>query len=82
MSARLDKVVKSRWAADYADLPKLNRLWTQRGVRSLPDSRPDWLTEARRRHAATRQQISEARAAELEVALTRLGYDADGEDAW
>ncbi|MET8311365.1 hypothetical protein [Micromonospora sp. NPDC005173] len=81
MPAKLDKVVKPRWAAkvlgiDYADLPKLDRPWTQRDVRSLRDSRPDWLTDARRRHAASVQQASEARAAELDVALARLGYDA------
>ncbi|MFF0370108.1 hypothetical protein [Micromonospora sp. NPDC005087] len=81
MPAKLDKVVKPRWAAkvlgiDYADLPKLDRPWTQRDVRSLRDSRPGWLTEARRRRAASVQQASEARAAELDVALARLGYDA------
>lgn len=89
MPANLDKVVKPSWAAkvlsiDYSDLPKLDRLWTKRDVRLLRDSRPDWLTEARRRHAANGQQARaangqqarEARAAELDAALARLGYDA------
>lgn len=81
MPAKLDQVVKPKWAAkvlaiDYADLPKLDRPWTKQDVRSLRDSRPDWLTEARRRHAASVQQASQARAAELDVALARLGYNA------
>ncbi|WP_143728114.1 hypothetical protein [Micromonospora cremea] len=81
MPAKLDKVVKPRWAAkvlgiDYADLPKLDRPWTKRDVRSLRDSRPGWLTEARRRHATRVQQANESRAAELDAELARLGYDA------
>jgi hypothetical protein len=81
MPANLDKVVKPGWAAkvlsiDYSDLPKLDRPWTKRDVRALRDSKPDWLTEARRRHAASVRQASEARQAELDATLTRLGYDA------
>jgi hypothetical protein len=79
--AKLDKVVKPSWAAkvlsiDHSDLPTLDRPWTKRDVRSLRDSTPDWLTEARRRHAASMQQAGEARAAELDAALVRLGYNA------
>ncbi|MBQ0905495.1 hypothetical protein [Micromonospora sp. U21] len=73
--------MKPSWAAkvlgiDDADLPKLDRPWSQRDVRSLRESRPDWLIEARRRHAGSVQQASEARAAELDAELARLGYDA------
>jgi hypothetical protein len=55
MPTKLDKVVKPSWAAKvlgiaYSDLPKLDRPWTKGDVRKLRDSKPDWLTEARRRH--------------------------------
>jgi hypothetical protein len=80
MPAKLDKPVKPSWAAkvlgiDYSDLPKLDHPWTKGDVRSLRDSRPDWLTEARR-HATRKQQAGEARSAELDAELARLGYDA------
>ena len=81
MPARLDTVVEPSWAAkvlyiDYADLPTLDRPWTKRDVRSRRDSTPDWLSDARRRHATRVQEASEARAAGLDAALARLGYDA------
>ncbi len=81
MPAKLDKVVKPGWVAkvlsiDDSDLPKLDRPWIRRDVRSLRDSKPDWLTDARRRHATHVQEASQARAAELDAALARLGYDA------
>ncbi|MBQ0905331.1 hypothetical protein [Micromonospora sp. U21] len=81
MLAKLDRPVKPGLAAkalgiDYSDLPKLGHPWTKKNVRSLRDSTPGWLNEARRRHATRVQQASEARAAELDAELARLGYDA------
>ena len=81
MPAKLDTVVQPSWAAkvlyiDHADLPTLDRPWTKRDVRALRDSTPDWLSDARRRQATRVQEASEARAAELDAALARLGYDA------
>jgi hypothetical protein len=80
VAANLDKVVKPEWAAkvlgiDYCDLPKLDRPWTKRVVGALRDERPQWLTEARRRHAARAARQWEERIAQLDVVLTRLGYN-------
>lgn len=77
----MDKVVKPSWAAkvlgiDYSDLPRLDRAWTKRDIRQLHADRPDWLTEARRRHNIRKQQAAAARAAKLDAELTRLGYTA------
>ena len=71
----------SSWAAKVLaiagqDLPKLDHPWTKGDVRALRDSKPDWLTEARRRYAARVREANEARAARLDIALARLGYDA------
>jgi len=79
MFPKLGKVVKPRWAAKVlgiarSDLPKLDRPWTKGDVRSLRDSRPDWLTEARRRHGKAQQAAGEARIAELVGEFARLGY--------
>jgi hypothetical protein len=61
---------------DHSDLPKLDRPWTRRDVRPLRDSMPDRLTDARRRQATRVQEASQARAAELDAAPARPGYDA------
>jgi hypothetical protein len=60
----------------YSDLPKLDHRWTKGEVRKLRDGKPDWLTEARRRHGRTQQEAAEAKTAELVAAFARLGYDA------
>ncbi len=81
MLTKLDKVVKPSWAAKvlgiaYSDLPKLDHPWTGRDVWTLRDSKPDWLTEARRRHGKNQQEAAEARTTELAAAFGRLGYHA------
>jgi hypothetical protein len=81
MPTEPDKVVKPGWAAKvlgiaYSDLPKLDHPWTKADVRKLRDSKPDWLTEARRRHGRNQQEAAEARTAELVATFARLGYDA------
>jgi hypothetical protein len=80
MPTNLDKVVKPAWAAkilgiDHAALPALGRPWTKRDVRALPEEQPPWLTEARCRYATRVQQQREQRAAQLNAAMTRLGYN-------
>lgn len=42
----------------------------------LDNSKPDRLADARRGHATRVQEASQARAAELDAALARLGYNA------
>lgn len=81
MPTNLDKVVKPSWAAKalgiaYSDLPKLDRPWTKGDIRKLRDGKPDWLTDARRRHGKDQQEAAEARLTELVAAYERLGYDA------
>ncbi|WP_432992402.1 hypothetical protein [Dactylosporangium sp. CA-233914] len=80
-AAKPGKAAQSSWAAkvlgiDYGDLPNLGRPWTKGDVRALRDSKPEWLTEARRRHSVRKQEAAEARTAELVAAFERLGYDA------
>jgi hypothetical protein len=80
-AAKLDTVVKTGWAAkvlgiDCADLPKLDHPWTKRDVRRLRDDRPQWLTEARRRHAKRVAAASRAKAERLAADLAELGYTA------
>jgi hypothetical protein len=81
MPTNLDKVVKPSWAAKvlgiaYCDLPKLDHPWAKGDVWKLRDSKPGWLTEARRRHGNNQQETAEARMTELVAAFARLGYDA------
>lgn len=84
MDPKLDKVVKPGQVAKtlsiaYTDLPDLGRLWTKRDVRELQQAKPDWLTAARRRHAAATEARTAARAQHLAATLDRLGYDAPDE---
>ena len=78
----LDKPVKGgpakALAIDPSDLPQLHRPWTKRDVVELRNARPEWLTAARRRHAAARDAAATAKTESLAQRLRDLGYgDAD-----
>ena len=59
------------------DLPELSGAWTKQDVRRLRQERPQWLTDARRLHAATREAHAAEIAARLDAAPVRLGYTAE-----
>jgi len=59
-----------------ADLPNLGRTWTKRDIHKLRTEKPEWLTEARKRHGAQVTAVAEKEAERLDAELTKLGYTA------
>ena len=72
----------ARLSIEVIDLPDLGRQWTKADVLRLRRERPDWLTVARRRHAAEQKRRAERRCKELAAMLDAAGFSRpdDGSD--
>jgi hypothetical protein len=58
-----------------ADLPRKGA-WTREEVRDLRAERPEWLTQARRAHAARKDEQAARRRMAIEALLDKGGYTA------